>query len=353
MKTSIKKFKNCKKVIEIKLPPEKVKDEFNKVYEGIKKVATVPGFRPGMAPRDLLERHYNKTAREEVIKKLVPETYKMIIEEHKLDPIGYPEITDLKLDLDSGFSYTASIETRPEFSLRSYKGIKLKNKKREAREEDVQKSLQALREAHAQNVPKEGKEEKEKILPKLDDEFAKDLGLENLEKLKEAVKSNLQSRLERESRADLEMQVINYLVDGVNCDIPDSLVNSEKDRLLKDANSRIAYIQAMQKKQTPDKKFELSDKEKKELEENSRKQAIRQVKAFFILDKIASAEKIYLKEEELDREIENMATQYQKPKKEIEDYLEKNHKMDEIAVNMRNAKVMEFLLKEAKISYLG
>lgn len=350
MKSSIKKLKNCKKIVEVKLAPDKVKEEFDRVYEGIKKVANVPGFRPGMAPRDLLEKHYNETAREEVIKKLVPDTYKMIIEEHKLDPIGYPEITDLKLDLDGGFSYTASIETRPELSLKNYRGIKLKKKKREAKEEDVQKSLQALRETYAQKAPKEGGEEKEKILPKLDDEFAKDLGLENLEKLKEAVKLNLQHRLEQESRADLEMQVISYLTDGVNCEVPNSLVNSEKDRLLKDANSRIAYIQAMQKKQTPDKKFELSDKERKELEENSRKQAIRQVKTFFILDKIAHAEKIYIKSEELDREIENMAEEYQKPKKEIEDYLEKNHKMDEIAVNMRNAKVMEFVLKEARIT---
>jgi len=347
VKSNIKKLKNCKKVVEVKLPPEKVKDEFNKVYEGIKKVANVPGFRPGTAPRDLLEKHYNKAAREEVIKNLVPETYSKIIEEHKLDPIGYPDITDLKLDLDEGFSYTASIETRPEFSLKNYKGLKLKKKKTEVKEEDVHKSLQTLREAYAQKTPKEGSEEK--VLPELDDEFAKDLGLENLDKLKEAVKSNLQHRLEQESQADLEMQVISQLVEGMNCELPDSLVDSEKERLLKDANSRIAYIQAMQKKQAPDKKFELSDKEKEELEENSKKQAVRQVKAFFILDKIAQTEKIYIKREELDKEIENMAEEYQKPKKEIEDYLEKNHKMDEIAVNMRNAKVMEFLLKEAKI----
>ncbi|MBU1887961.1 MAG: hypothetical protein KKB46_02010 [Candidatus Omnitrophica bacterium] len=350
MKSSIKKLKNCKKIIEIKLTPEKVKDEFNKVYEGIKKAANVPGFRPGTAPRDLLEKHYNKAAKEEVIKNLVPETYSKIIEEHKLDPIGYPDITDLKLDLDEGFSYTASIETRPEFSLKNYKGLKLKKKKREAKEEDVNKSLQTLREAYTQKTPKEGSEEKEKVLPELDDEFAKDLGFESLAKLKDAVKSNLQHRLEQESHADLEMQVISQLVDGMNCELPDSLVDSEKERLLKDANSRIAYIQAMQKKQGPDKKLELNDKEKEELEENSKKQAVRQVKAFFILDKIAQIEKIYIKREELDGEIENMAVQYQKPKKEIEDYLEKNHKMDEIAVNMRNVKVMEFLLKEARIT---
>lgn len=350
MKTSIKKLKNCKKIVEVKLPPEKVKDEFDKVYESIRRVASVPGFRVGKVPRDLLELHYGKTAREEVIKKLIPESYSKIIEQYKLDTIGYPDIKDVKLDLKEGFSYKASIETRPDFSLKNYKGLKLKKKKWEVKEEDVQKNLESLREANAQKVPKKGSEEKEKVLPKLDDEFAKDLGFENLEKLKDAIRQNLKQRLEGESEADLETQVINQLVDGVNFEIPESLINSEKERLLKDANTHLAYMERIQKKENPDKKLTLTDKDKKELETNIEMQASRQVKAFFILDKIAQIEKIYLKEEELGKRIEEIAAQYKKTKEEVRSYLEKNHMLDEMTVNIRNRKVIEFLLKEAKVS---
>ena len=249
MKSSIKKHKNCKRVAEVKLAPERVKDEFERVYRDIQRVASVPGYRVGKAPRDLLELHYGKTAREEVIKNLIPETYRKLLEEHKLDPIGYPDISDVKLDLKDGFYYKASIETKPEFTLKSYKGLKIKKKSAEAKEEDVQKNLESLREMHAQRIPKkESKEgeEKEKVLPKLDDEFAKDLGLENLEKLKEVVKDGLKKRLEQESQADLEMQIINQLVDGVNFEVPESLVNAEKERLIKDAENRISYMQAIQ-----------------------------------------------------------------------------------------------------------
>ena len=146
------------------------------------------------------------------------------------------------------------------------------------------------------------------------------------------------------------MQIINQLVDGMDFEVPESLVNSEKERLVKDANLRFAYIGAIQEKEDPDKKFTLTDKDKKELEENAEKQALRQVKAFFILDKIAQAEKIYLEEGELERRIEELAAQYKKPKDEVRRHLEKNHMLDELAVNMRNAKVVEFLLKEAKIA---
>lgn len=350
MKSNIKKLKNCKNIVEVKISPDKVKGEFEKVYEGIKKVANVPGYRVGKAPRDLLELHYGKTAKEEVIKNLIPETYGKILEQYKLNPIGYPNISDVKLNLDEGLSYIASIEIRPEFSLKNYKGLKLKKKKIEIKEEDVEKNLEALRESNAQQVPKKDGEEKEKVVPKLDDEFAKDMGLENLEKLKDAIRQSLRQKMEQDAQADLEVQLINQLVDGVNFELPETLLDSEKKRLVRDANSRIAYLEAIQNKQNPDKKFELSGKDKKELEENAAKQAVRQVKAFFILDKIAQAEKIYMEQEDIDKRIEGMAAQYKKTKEEISDYLEKNHMLDEMALNMRNAKVMEFLLKEAKFS---
>ncbi len=349
MKSLLKKHKNCKKTIEVKLPAEKVREEFDRVYGSIKKIASIPGYRTGNAPRDLLELHYGKTAREDVIKKLVPDTYRNAIEEHKLDPIGFPDITDLKLDIKEGFSYTANIETRPEFSLRNYKGLKVKKKNTDVKEDEVKKNLESLRDNYAQKATKDEGEKKEKTLPRLDDDFARDLGFEGLDKLKEAIRTNLKNRLEQESRADTEMQIVNQLVDSVNFELPESLVKAEKERLLKDAENRIAYMEEIQKKQNPEKKFTLSDKDKKELEANSQKQAERQVKAFFILDRIAQAEKIQISQEEIDSHIEEIARQYQKSNAEIRKHLEERHMLDEMAVNMRNAKVMEFLIKEAKI----
>jgi len=352
MKSSIKKLKNCKNIVEVKLPLERVRDEFKKVYSSIGKVANIPGYRVGKAPQDLLELHYGKTAKEEVLKNLIPETYRMIIDEYKLNPIGYPDISDVKLDSNQGFSYKATFETRPDIPLKNYKGLKLKKKKVEVKDEDVQKDIESLREANVQEVPKKDSkdnQEKEKVIPELDDEFAKDLGFDNLDTLKDAVRKNLQYRLENESAADLEMQIINQLVDRINFEIPDSLVHSEKERLLKDATNRLSYMEAIQKKHGPEKKFTLTDKDKKELESNSHRQAERQVKAFFILDKIAEVEKIYIKEEELEKRIEGMAAQYRKSKEEMRKYLEDNHLLDEVGVNIRNKKVIGFLLKEAKI----
>jgi len=358
MKSSIKRLKNCKHTVEVSLPPEKVKEAFDEAYLNIGKYASIPGFRQGKAPRDLLELHYSKTAKEEVLKKLIPETYEKIIQENKLDPIGYPKVSDVKLDTKDGFSYRASIETRPEINLKNYKGLKLKKKSVEVKEEDVIRNMEHIRELHAQSVPKEGTEEKEKVLPKLDDEFAKDAGFENLEKLKDAIRENLKARLDEDSESDLDAQIIDKLLDSMDFEVPETLVNSEKERLVKEADARIKYMEALRKKerakdpqdhQENSENF-LDEKDRKELDENAYKQASRQVKAFFILDKIAQAEKIYIREEELDKYLEGLAVQYKRTKDEIKGHLEKNHGMDELVVNMRNKKVMEFLLKEANIA---
>ena len=363
MRSNVKKLKNCRHAIEVNLPPEKVKQAFDEVYQDIGRYANVPGFRIGKAPRDLLELHYSKTAKEEVLKKLIPETYEKILGEHKLDPIGYPDISDVKLDINEGLYYKASIEIRPEIHLKNYKGLKLKRKNKELGQEDVDKELEYLRELHSHNVPKNDSETKEKVLPKLDDDFAKGLGFENLEKLKAAVTENLKLKLEEDARVDMEMQIIDRLLDNMDFEVPESLVNSEKERLVKEAEMRIKYIEALQKKEkardpsapaSPQDHQEnslnfLDDKDKRELEENAYKQAVRQVKAFFILDKIADTEKIYLKHEELDKYIEEMAARYKKTREEIKDYLEKGHGLNELAVNLRNKKVVEFLIKEAKI----
>jgi len=349
MKTTIKKLKNCKRVFEVKIPPERVRGEFDRVYDGIRKVATVPGYRVGKAPRELLELHYGDTARNEVIKNLIPESYKKVLEEHKLTPIAYPDISDVKMDLDMGLSYVATIEVRPEFSLKNYKGLRLKKKTFEVKEEDVNKNLEVLREINAEMVPAKEGGEKQKVLPELDDEFAKDLGFENLDRLKESVRNSLKNAKEEESIRDLELQVINQLVDMADFEVPESLVLSEKERLLKELEAQLEYINRMQKKENPDKPFTLTDKDRQELEKDTMLQAQRQIKAFFILDRIAQLENIFLEESDIEKAIEEMAIRYKKTKEEMRAYLEKNNLLDQMALNMRNARVMEFLLKEAKI----
>ena len=98
MKVNINKIDTLKRELEIEVPQDRVKEKFDVVYEEIKKNVKIPGFRPGTAPRSILEKHHSKLAHEEVIKQLLPETYQDALKNENLDVIALPEITDVKLD---------------------------------------------------------------------------------------------------------------------------------------------------------------------------------------------------------------------------------------------------------------
>ncbi|HNV24580.1 MAG TPA: trigger factor family protein, partial [Candidatus Omnitrophota bacterium] len=91
MKVEIKKIDAIKRELKFQIPKEKVNATFEQVYADIGKVAKVKGFRPGKVPRPILESHYGSLAREEVLKKIIPEAYQEGLEQEKILPIDMPD----------------------------------------------------------------------------------------------------------------------------------------------------------------------------------------------------------------------------------------------------------------------
>ena len=101
MKTAVKKLDSGKHEISIEIGGEVVKNKFDEVFKAIAKEAKVPGFRPGNAPRDILEKNFSAAAHEQVLKELIPDLYNQAIEKEKFDAIDLPEISEVKLDRSS------------------------------------------------------------------------------------------------------------------------------------------------------------------------------------------------------------------------------------------------------------
>jgi trigger factor len=149
VKTKAKAIEECSTLFEIEVPKETVDQAFEQVYGEMAKVASIPGFRPGKAPKELVKKRYSKEAKKEVINNLIPDAYQKAMEEHKIDPIGYPDITDLVLEEGKAMSFKAKIDTRPKFKLKNYKGIQVEKKKTEVKPEDIDKALDNLRQYSA------------------------------------------------------------------------------------------------------------------------------------------------------------------------------------------------------------
>ncbi len=125
MKVATKRLKDNKVSLDVEVSKEAVKKKFDEIYDKIGKEIKIPGFRPGKAPRHILEQHHSKLASEEVIKDLVSESYQESIKSENIDVIDLPQITDVKLNNDT-LSYKAEVEVKPEIKITQYKGLKLK-----------------------------------------------------------------------------------------------------------------------------------------------------------------------------------------------------------------------------------
>ena len=148
-KSKAKSVEACSTLFEIDVPKESVDKAFEEVYGEMIKVASIPGFRVGKAPRELVRKHYAKNAAEEAIKRILPDAYAAALKEHGIIPIGSPEITDTIFEEGKAMSFKARVDTRPKFNLKNYKGIAVTRKKITIDNADIDKTLENVQQMHA------------------------------------------------------------------------------------------------------------------------------------------------------------------------------------------------------------
>ena len=145
----------CKKKLSITIPREAIEKKFNDRFTELEREAVVPGFRPGHAPRRLVEKRFRRAVTEEVRVALVSETLAKALEQEKLDIIGEPDLDPESVTLpdDGPMTFSLELEVRPEFTVPDYAGIPVDVKRREAGEKDVEAALERLREMHGELKP--------------------------------------------------------------------------------------------------------------------------------------------------------------------------------------------------------
>ncbi len=158
MKMEVTELGPMKRALKIEVPAEEVNQRFIRAYTELNKQVRIPGFRPGKAPVPLLEKRYAKAIEEDVIRSLVPDYYDKAIKQAGIVPIlvEIPPLERVKIQKDTAFSFTATVEIRPTIQLRDYKApnpISLKPDKRAVTDEQVDKALEVLREQMAQLHP--------------------------------------------------------------------------------------------------------------------------------------------------------------------------------------------------------
>lgn len=157
MKYKITQNEKKQQVIEIRIPKEIVAEELEKAYTEISKSASLPGFRAGKVPLDLIKKRYQKEAHEEVMRNLMYDSFDKAIAESGLRILGSPEISDFEFAEGKEMAYKATVTIRPEIKIKSYKGLALKKFDTEVKESDIDNYLNSMRGMSARFKTKEGK----------------------------------------------------------------------------------------------------------------------------------------------------------------------------------------------------
>lgn len=179
------------------------------------------------------------------------------------------------------------------------------------------------------------KELKEKVLPELSDEFAKDLSFQNLEALKEGIKESIKKEKEALRREYIYRTVIDKILDGIEIPIPPRYLNKRIEDVLEDF-----------KEKTKD--SNLLKEEEEKLREEVERRVKEELKEEIVLINVAKKEAIEVSDEELISEIKKIADEMKRSYEEVRSFFEKNGLLGYIRSKVLLRKTKDFLIEQAQ-----
>lgn len=428
MNITVENLAPCKKLVRVELDAKVVDETFESITKDFQKQASLPGFRPGKAPRQLVLKKYEADIKEEAKRKLIGDTYRKALAEKNINAIGYPDIEEIQFDRGQNLLFAATVETAPEFELPEYKGLLVKREIKSVTESDIDRALEMLgkQQVKFETVARElamgdvavvnytgtvdGKpitdfaptakglteqknfwvdmapdtfiagfadqlsgakagdkrtvnvtfppdfvtkelvgrngvyeveivEVKEKRLPTMDDAFAKSFGAEDMGKLREGVRRDLENELKYSQDRSLRGQLIGGLLGRVNFDLPEAVVAQE---------TRQVVYNIVQENTKRGVGRDTIEQQKEEIYTAAARSAKDRVKLLFLVRRIAEKENIQVSQDEVVQRVHALAQAYQIPVDKFVKDLQKRNGVNELYEQIAHEKVLKYLEQNAQ-----
>lgn len=414
-------------VLEIEVSPMEVDRHFATAYRHVAERTKVPGFRPGKAPRHVIDRFVGRASViAEAVDHLVNESYDAALDQAAIIPLDQPEV-----DLDSstmvegsGVRFTATVPVRPEVALGAYSGYPFGLDPVEVTDEQVEAVITDLREQQATLRPIDGRgaangdiaavkfvgtidgepfdggsadrlplvigeermipgweanlvgmvidegkgfeisfpddyrveelrgkrahfevtllDVRERILPELDDEFAKSVGdMATAADLRTEIRDALATRGADEARHHFADRIIDFATANATVDLPEVMISNEIEIMRDELANRLA-AQSM----AMDKYLELARQSPEELATELREPASRRVKSLLVLSAIAEKEGIDAAPEQIEAEAADQLARYgDEPR--LREYLSSRRGRSYLRMTLRNRTLVDTLIDRA------
>lgn len=414
---------STKREIQIEVPAGEVARTTESLIQKYQKHARLPGFRRGHVPATVIRQRFSEDIKSEVIETLVPRFFRQAAEKQGLVPVSQPRVSDLHIQDGEPLRFKATFEVMPEIPVEGYKDLRADKPEVTVTDEEVNETLNNLREQHASFNPVEGRalaegdfaqvsldgkpkeggakpvhmddilveiggkntmpefsenlrgaspgdektfdvtypqdysdkrlagqtftytmkvhSIKQKSLPELNDDFAKELGAEftGIEDVKKRIREGTEADKKHRAEHEAKDKLLAELVKRNDFPVPEALVEHQIDVRL-ERGLRALAAQGMRTEDM--KKMDLS-----RLRTGQRDQAVQEVKASLLLDKIADAENIEVSDDEVNHEIEALAHQSKQTPEAIRSRLTRDGALDRIKSRIRNEKTLNFLYHQS------
>lgn len=180
MSLQVEKLEKNMAKLTVEVSAEDLEKAIEKAYQKQKKKISIPGFRKGKVPRQIVEKMYGREVfYEDAANDLIPDAYDKALEECEEDIVSSPRIEVTQIEAGKPFVFTATVALKPEVKLGEYKGVKIEKIDREVTEEDVMAEINRERENNARNISVEDRPVKDGDMTVIDFEgFVDDVAFE-------------------------------------------------------------------------------------------------------------------------------------------------------------------------------
>ncbi|MEU6080811.1 trigger factor [Streptomyces sp. NPDC047108] len=156
MKSAVETLNPTRVRLTVEVPFEELKPSLDAAYKKINQQVTVPGFRKGKVPARVIDQRFGRGAvLEEAVNDALPKFYTEAVNEGELNPLGQPEVDITELKDNELLAFTAEVDIRPAIEIPDYSGIEVEVDAIEVSDEEIEKSVEQLRERFASTSPVE------------------------------------------------------------------------------------------------------------------------------------------------------------------------------------------------------
>jgi trigger factor len=181
---------------------------------------------------------------------------------------------------------------------------------------------------------------KQKSLPEMNDEFAKELGeFQTMDDVRKTIREQMEAERRHQAEHDAKEKLVRELIQRNDFEVPDSLIDQQIDIRL-ERGLRALAAQGLTAEQM--KKMDMN-----RLRSGQREQAIHDVKAALLLERVADVENVQVSDDELDHELEALAKQSKQTSEAVRARLTRDGALDRIRTRIRNEKILEFLYRQS------